>query len=131
MVGPLSRFPDDRWQVRDCYVVEVKSTWDGHPYKSRILFLDAQTYGVALSLVFNHDDVLWKTFLTSYSAPRMTGDGKLALETSVQSWRGQVNIDHVQGTTTIVRALTPTEHPTMTNAAIKRIFSVSSLTSGQ
>jgi len=131
MIGPYSRFPDDRWQVRNCYVVELKSTWEGHPYKSRILFIDAQTFGVALSLVFNHDDLLWKTFLTSYRAPRMEGTGERALETSVQSWRGQVDIDRIAGTTTVVRALTPTEHPTMSPSAIKRIFSVSSLTSGQ
>jgi len=42
-----------------------------------------------------------------------------------------VNIDRVAGTTTVVRALTPTEHPTMSKSKIKRIFSVSSLTSGQ
>jgi len=131
MIGPYSRFPDDRWQIRDCYVVEVVSTWDGHPYRSRILFLDAQTYGVALSLVFNHDNVLWKTFQTSYRAPRFEGDGDRALETSVPSWRGQVNVDRITGTTTVVRSLTPTEHPTMSKSAIKRIFSVSSLTSGQ
>ena len=131
MIGPYSRFPDDRWQVRNCYVVEVRSTWDGHPYKSRILFLDAQSFGVALSLVFNHDDVLWKTFLTSYKAPTYEGAGDRALETSVPSWRTQVNIDRTAGTTTVVRSLTLTEHPTMSKAAIKRIFSVSSLTSGQ
>lgn len=131
MIGPHSRFPVDRWQVRNCHVVEVKSTWDGHPYKSRVLFLDAQTYGVNMSLIFNHDDVLWKTMQTVYRAPRTEGSGQQALETSVHSWRGQVNVDRVQGTTTVVRALTPTEHPTMSKAKIKRIFSVSSLTSGQ
>lgn len=131
MIGPYSRFPDERWQVRKCHIVEVVSTWDGHPYRSRILFIDAQTSGVALSLVFNRDNDLWKTLLTMYRAPTYEGDGERALETSVQSWRGQVNVDRVAGTTTVVRALTPTEHPTMSKSKIKRIFSVSSLTSGQ
>lgn len=131
MIGPFSRFPDERWQIRKCHVVEVVSTWEGHPYRSRVLFIDAQTSGVALSLVFNHDNELWKTLLTMYRAPTYAGEGERALETSVQSWRGQVNIDRVAGTTTVVRALTPTEHPTMSKSKIKRIFSVSSLTSGQ
>jgi hypothetical protein len=131
MIGPYSRFPDERWQVRKCHVVEVVSTWDGHPYRSRVLFIDAQTSGVGLSLVFNRDNDLWKTLLTMYRAPAYEGDGEQALETSVLSWRGQVNIDRVAGTTTVVRALTPTEHPTMNKSKIKRIFSVSSLTSGQ
>ena len=38
--GPFSRLPDDRWQLRNCHVVEVKSVWEGHPYRSRILFID-------------------------------------------------------------------------------------------
>ena len=55
----------------------------------------------------------------------------VSLEASVPSWRGQVNIDRVTNTATVVRAHSNTEHPTMSVSAIKRIFSVSSLTSGQ
>ena len=131
MIGPLSRMPDDQWQIRDTLLVEVVSTWKDHPYKSRILFIDAQHYGVAMSFVFDHDDKLWKTFLTMYKGPIYDGSGERLFETSVPSWRGQVNIDRANNTATVVRCLTPTEHPTMSVGAIKRIFSVSSLTSGQ
>jgi len=129
--GPSSRVPHDRWQVRNCYVVELISVWEGHPYKSRVLFLDAQTHGVALSLVFNHDNLLWKTLLTSYRAPQMESGEKRSLETSVPSWRTQIYIDRVGNKATIVRAKTDTLHPTMSKSKIKRIFSVSSLTAGQ
>jgi hypothetical protein len=129
--GPYSRVPNDRWQVRNCYVVEVISTWDGHPYRSRVLFLDAQTLGVALSLVFNHDNDLWKVLLTSYRAPQLKAGDKQSLETSVLSWRGQINIDRLANTATVVQARTETVHPTMTKSKIKRIFDVSSLTAGQ
>ncbi len=129
--GPQSRMVDDRWQVRDCHVVEVKSVWEGHPYGSRVLFLDAQTFSVTLVLVFNHDGVLWKTFQPTFRGPRQVEGGEESFETSVQSWRAQMYIDRLANTSTVVRALTETVHPTMGNAAIKRIFSVSSLTSGQ
>jgi hypothetical protein len=130
--GPYSRLPDDRWQVRNCHVVEVMSTWEGHPYRSRVLFIDAQTFGVALSLVFNHDNVLWKTLQTMTRAPAYRDDNpESSLETSVMAWRGQVIIDRVVNTATVVRAKTETNNPTMSPSAIKRIFSVSSLTSGQ
>ena len=129
--GPSSRVPNDRWQVRNCYIVELISVWDGHPYRSRVLFVDAQTLGVSLSLVFNHDNLLWKTLLTSYRAPLMETGEKRSLETSVHSWRAQINIDRVANRATIVRAQTDTNHPTMSKAKIKRIFSVSSLTAGQ
>ncbi len=128
--GPQSRLTDDRWQVRNCHVVEVRSVWEGHPYRSRVLFLDAQTFSVALSLIFNHDNVLWKTFQPTYRGPRPVEGAEASLETSIQSWRAQMYIDRLENTSTVVRALTETVHPTMTTAEIKRIFSVSSLTSG-
>jgi hypothetical protein len=129
--GPQSRLADDRWQVRDCHVVEVKSVWEGHPYGSRILFVDAQTFSITLVLVFNHDGVLWKTFQPTLRGPRPVEGAEEAFETSVQSWRAQLYIDRLANTSTVVRSLTETVHPTMGNAAIKRIFSVSSLTTGQ
>ena len=129
--GPFSRLPDDRWQLRNCHVVEVKSVWEGHPYRSRVLFIDRQTFGVALSLIFNHDNLLWKTMQTIYRRPLPDDGSEASIETSVSRWRGQINIDRLANTATVVSARTDTLYPTMSPAAIKRIFSVSSLTSGQ
>lgn len=129
--GPHSRLPDDRWQVRDCHVVEVKSIWDGHPYGSRVLFVDAQTSGVALSLVFDHDGMLWKTLQTVYRGPAPQDAADAPLETSVPSWKGQFNIDRKTGNATVVQALTETLHPAMKPSQIKRVFSVSNLSSGR
>ena len=129
--GPFSRLPLDRWQLRDCYVVEVKSILEDHPYGSRILFIDAQTSAAGLSLVFDHDDMLWKTFLSAYNGPESRDSTGYSLETSVQGWRGQFNVDRKTNNSTVVQALTPTEHPTMKPSQIKRIFSVSNLTSGR
>ena len=129
--GPYSRLPLDRWQLRDCYVVEVKSILDDHPYGSRILFIDAQTSAAGLSLVFDHEDMLWKTFLSVYNGPELEDSLAHSLETSVQGWRGQFNVDRKTNNSTVVQALTPTEHPTMKPSQIKRIFSVSNLTSGR
>ena len=129
--GPFSRLPNDRWQLRNCHVVEVKSVWEGHPYRSRVLFIDTQTYGIALSLVFNHDNLLWKTMQTIYRAPLPDDGSEASMETSVPHWRGQINIDRLINTATVVSARSDTVYPAMSPSAIKRVFSVSSLTSGQ
>ena len=126
--GPLSRAIIDQWQLRDCHVVEQRPTWEGHPYKSKVLFIDDETYDVAFALAFNHEKKLWKVFDPVYRGAR---DGGRHLETSVSSWRGQINIDLIGGTATAVQAITDTLHPKMKPSKIKRIFSVSSLTSGQ
>ncbi len=128
--GPYSRLPDDRWQVRDCHVVEVKSILEDHPYGSRILFVDAQTWGVGRSLVIGHDGNLWKTFHTVYRAP-LDPSPDADPELTVIGWRGQFNIDRATNNATVVQALTATEHPTMKPSQIKRMFSVSNLTSGR
>jgi len=128
--GPHSRLPDDRWEVRDCHVVEIKSVLEDHPYGARVLFVDAQTWNGALSLIIDHDAKLWKTMQILYRAPApQTADSPP--ETSVQSWRGQFMIDRMTQNSTIVQARSDTEHPHMKPSQIKRLFSVSSLTSGR
>ena len=126
--GPYSRAVIDRWQLRNCHVVEVKSTWDGHPYKSKILFIDDETFDISNALVFNHNDELWKIFDAMYKSPQI---GETAPEKSVVSWRGQTNINLLSNRATLVHAMSDTNHPTMKPSKIKRIFSVSALTSGQ
>ena len=126
--GPHSRVPDDEWQIRNCFIVEVTSDWEGHPYKSRILFIDKETFSVHFSLIFRQDNTLWKTMQTVHKAP---SKNKTDIELSVPSWRGQINIDRYTNTATIVRGRSKTIHPNMQPRAIKRIFNVSSLTEGQ
>ena len=126
--GPHSRVPDDEWQIRHCFIVEVTSDWEGHPYKSRLLFIDKETFSVAFSLIFRQDNTLWKTMQTVHRAPRSQENN---IELSVPSWRGQINIDRYSNTSTIVRGRSETLHPSMKAKAIKRIFNVSSLTEGQ
>lgn len=94
-------------------------------------FFDAQTFSAALSLVIDHDENLWKTFQTVYrgTAPQESLDSPM--ETSVQGWRGQFNIDRKTNNATVVQAVTPTEHPNLKPSQIKRVFSVSNLTSGR
>lgn len=129
--GPYSRVPHDRWQARNCHVVELHSVWDGHPYRSRIIFIDDQTYYVAVTLVFNRDNVLWKIMDPVYKAPPQANGAADSIENSVYVFLGNNVTDRLGNTATIARVKATTTYPTMTPAKIKRIFSVSSLTSGQ
>ncbi len=129
--GPKSRVPDDVWQIRPTYVIEIISTWEGHPYASKILFIDEETYNVTVGMAFNRDDQLWRLVSPLYWLPEPGANGTAAIETSVQRWAATVAIDFLADTSTISRALKPTEMPTMTVAQIKRRFSVSNLTGGR
>ena len=96
--------------------------WEGNPVKSRIMFLDKETFNVALGLIVNREDKLWKTMQTVH---------KVFDESNVSGFFGMSMIDQLNNTTTICSKLTPTEYPVRTPKEIKRTFSVSSLSEGQ
>lgn len=129
--GPQSRVPDDRWQLRDTHAVEIVPKWAGHPYASKILFIDAQTWNVTVALAFNRDQQMWRILSPLYHMPEPASDPEGALETSVPRWTGTIAIDRIADTATISRAEDPTRVPTMKASQIRRRFNVSNLTSGR
>ena len=58
--GPNGWLPYDRWELRRCAVVEMAPKDPRHPYSSKLLFWDAQTYRTAIALAFDRDGKLWK-----------------------------------------------------------------------
>ncbi len=128
--GPGSRLPVDRWQVRRCYVVESRPKWDGHPVSSRLIFFDEETWNANLALIFDRDDVMWKSILTSYRRPEHAGADAAPGDT-VSRWTSSIAIDYGANNATVTRAMKPVEFPEFKASQIKRMFSVSSLTEGR
>jgi hypothetical protein len=130
--GPQSNVAVDRWQARPCFVVELKPRWEGHPMSAKILLVDQQTWSPTMALVFNREGKLWRYIQPHYQRPVSdTSTPERAMETSVGHWRGSIAIDFVLNSTTLARATSPTETPTMTDKEIKRRFSLSTLTEGR
>jgi hypothetical protein len=99
---------------------------------SKLLFIDQQTWNPVLALVFNREGKLWRYIMPHYQRPVPdTSSPERALETSVSRWRGSVAVDFLLDSTTLARATTETENPTMTDKKIKRRFSLSTLTEGR
>lgn len=126
--GPLSNIPHDRWQLRECYVVEAVPTWDGHPYAARIMFIDKQTSLTRLAFIVDREDRLWKIFFTLYDWPRATGER--VMPQTVSRWKGTVAIDVINGRSTVTRGVN-TDHPVMKASQVRRLFSPSSLAGGR
>lgn len=57
--GPNGWLPNDRWELRQCAVVEQTPIGE-RAYGSKIYFWDAQTYETTLALVFDKEGKLWK-----------------------------------------------------------------------
>ncbi|MGE0483199.1 MAG: DUF1329 domain-containing protein [Gammaproteobacteria bacterium] len=128
--GPTSTIPLDRWQLRPCFVVEAVPRWDGHPYGRRIIFVDEQTGSIPLTLVFDREDRLVKTFATVYAH----SDDVAAppAELSTPRWRASIGVNLVDGTANIAAELDgSTEFVNLKPSQVRKLFSVSNLGSGR
>ena len=128
--GPYSRLPDDRWQIRPCFVVEHRPKWKGHPVASKIMFIDEETYNVNLALIFAADNTVWKSIMTIYRRPYENGDQSVP-ENTVSYWAGSIAVNYVKNDATVTRAKDPVIFPKFEGTTIRRMFSVSTLTSGR
>ncbi|HMM77473.1 MAG TPA: DUF1329 domain-containing protein [Gammaproteobacteria bacterium] len=131
--GPGSRVPDDRWQVRNCYAVELKPRFKGHPYSSKIIFFDVETLNSPVAIAFNRDGQVWRIFSALYYKPPQAPDGVAALETSVQRWMGTIATDVLKNTSTVSVSLAEggSYTPTLTDRQIEKQFNVSALGEGR
>lgn len=130
--GPLSNVAVDRREVRPCYVVEVKPRWSGHPMSAKFLLIDQQTGTPTMALLLDRNNKLWRVIVTHYQRPAPdTRTPERALETSVAGWRGSIAYDLSNSSTTLARATSATEFPTMSEREINRTFALSRLTEGR
>jgi hypothetical protein len=130
--GPQSNVAIDRWQVRPCFVVELKPRWSGHPMSAKILLVDQQTFNPAMALIFNREGQLWRFVMPHYQQPvHDESTPERSLETSVAGWRGSIGLDFLTNSTTLARATTETLFPTLTEREIERRFALSTLTEGR
>ena len=51
-----------RWKLRRCAVVEMVPKDPRHPYSSKVLFWDAQTYRTTIALAFDRAGKLWRVW---------------------------------------------------------------------
>jgi hypothetical protein len=58
---------DDVWEPRRVYVIEGTSKLPQYAYATRVLFVDAETFVVPLSDIYDHDGQLWKVWLNLFS----------------------------------------------------------------
>ena len=131
--GPMSHVPNDRWQLRQCYVVELIPEWTDHPYARRIQFIDTDTFNTALSLIFDRDDQLWKIFYTTYERESKIEGTEPIPSKSTHRWAALVGIDLKNQRTTISREPDSTQsvYDPVSPSKVRRIFDVSNLTGGR
>lgn len=62
-------FGKHTWQLRKVYMVEAKPIDANHPISKRIFYMDAQTFTLPLSLIYDRGGKLWKRFAIQQAHP--------------------------------------------------------------
>ena len=127
--GPMSVIPLDRWQQRPCYVVEAIPRWDGHPYGRRVLFIDQETFSVAMTVIFDRNDEMSKVMTTVYKFSDELENPPLELSTP--RWLSSIVVNLQDGSANVAAASSETEFVTVKASKVRKLFSVSNLTGGR
>ena len=59
---------DDVWEPRDVWVIEGRSRLPGYAYKSRVMYVDRESFVIAYTEMFDLQGRLWKSLLQNWQA---------------------------------------------------------------
>lgn len=62
-------FPNITWQLRKAYMVESDPVDDNHPISKRIHYIDAQTFTLPRTLIYDRKGDLWKSWTIGQAHP--------------------------------------------------------------
>jgi hypothetical protein len=62
-------FPQITWQLRKVYVLENKSKDSNHPISKRVHYIDAQTFTIPRTLIYDRKGDLWKSWQIGQAHP--------------------------------------------------------------
>lgn len=130
-VGPHSRVPDDRWELREAIVLEGVPTLPDHPYGSRLLFVDAQNYQMLTALFFDPNGKLLRGAFPVYSWSETTQDHPEENRGAhVSMYKGYAVINFQTGNATLTNVV-ETTYPVAKAAKVRRLYRVDNLTAGR
>ena len=129
--GPRGWVPNDRWEVRRCIVLEQTPKDPSHPYSSKLLFLDAQTYRATTVLAFDREGKLWRVWNYQNS---WSEDAKEKPEgnhgTFVARFLGLTGID-VQNQRATLVTMGEMDYPQVTVEEVEELYNLNRLTEGR
>ena len=123
--GTRGTVPDDRYEPRTAHVVLLKPVQleQTDDYAARVLFLDSQTWGVLVGIIFGRDGKVLKLFTPTYKWYAIRGEAADSGGVCGFSGMSQLNVPRQSATLLFIEQVS---FPDTTPENIKRV-SVSSL----
>ena len=129
--GPAGRAPLGPWEMRNALVVELKPKRENHPYDSKILFMDAQTYRVTAGIAFDQEGKLWKIWSMQHS---WSEDAQHQLEANkgvhISGYLGVAAVDVKTGQASLFPAI-DMGYPGVDVDEVLTLYDVNKLTEGR
>jgi len=96
--GTGGGYPLDPWELRQVYVVEMVPRSPSYPYGRKLFYLDQQTFAPFYGVIFNRENVHWRTMFFSCGNPQFSPENRAVRMPILlgQSW-----IDYLSGFTTL------------------------------
>jgi hypothetical protein len=67
--GKGNCFPNITWQLRKAHILESDPIDDNHPISKRVHYIDAQTFTIPRTLIYDRKGDLWKSFIIGQAHP--------------------------------------------------------------
>ncbi|WP_321393636.1 DUF1329 domain-containing protein [Emcibacter sp.] len=62
-------FPNITWQLRKVYILESEPVDDNHPVSKRVHYVDAETFTLPRTVIYDRKGDLWKSFVIGQAHP--------------------------------------------------------------
>ena len=94
-----------------------------------MIFIDEETFGTGLSLVFDRNDEPYKIFMVVHEGSDKIEQSELAFR--MPQWRSSTGINVRDDPGTVAITMKPTEFLTIKASRVNQIFSISNLNGGR
>lgn len=72
--GKGNCFPQISWQLRKSYILEAVPVDENHPISKRVFYVDAQTFTLPRTLIYDRKGDLWKSWTIGQAHPEFHDD---------------------------------------------------------
>nr|BAH90412.1 hypothetical protein [uncultured bacterium] len=125
MGGKGGCFPQITWQLRKAYVLESDPVDDNHPISKRVHYIDAQTYTIPRTLIYDRKGDLWKSFTIGQAHPDHHMEKNKGSGVSIDDSFGMIDVQSQHCTTGQFKGqIDPAMNP-------ERLFTVQNMRSGR
>ncbi|RME65116.1 MAG: DUF1329 domain-containing protein [Alphaproteobacteria bacterium] len=97
--GKGNCYPNITWQLRKAYMLEAVPVDENHPISKRIFYVDAQTFTLPRTLIYDRKGDLWKSWTIGQAQPEFHDDINVTSGVSIDDSFSMIDVQAMHCTT--------------------------------